>query len=308
MKLALTDLRSLAVFRSVVEHNGFAGAQVALGLSQSAVSFHIKALEDRLGFRLCRRGRGGFELTDRGTIVHERSNALFLGLNAFESEVGKLRNRIVGTLRLGLVDNTVTENALPIPRLIDRICRRAPEGRVDIQIDTPDQLSASLAAGDLDAAILPETGLAAGIKASRLHDERHSLYCGASHPLYAVPDDTLDVARISAHPFVARPYANMRELRHFPDAEVRASASNMEAQAMFILSGHYLGYLPDHYAKSHVAGGLMRPLLGDRAAITSTFVIATRTGERASDILDLFVQELIAAISERIHLKGDPAR
>ena len=74
MQVSNSDLTSLAVFRSVVEHRGFLGAQVALGLSQSAVSFHIKGLEQRLGFRLCRRGRSGFELTDRGAIVYDQSN------------------------------------------------------------------------------------------------------------------------------------------------------------------------------------------------------------------------------------------
>jgi DNA-binding transcriptional LysR family regulator len=73
MQISNPDLTSLAVFRSVVEHRSFLGAQVALGLSQSAVSFHIKGLEQRLGFRLCRRGRSGFELTDRGAIVYEQS-------------------------------------------------------------------------------------------------------------------------------------------------------------------------------------------------------------------------------------------
>ena len=106
MQLAQSDLRSLAVFRAVVEHKSFLGAQIALGLSQSAISFHIKALEDRLGFKLCRRGRSGFDLTDRGAIVHERSKALFLALNAFESDIGTLKNRITGTLRLGPVSYT----------------------------------------------------------------------------------------------------------------------------------------------------------------------------------------------------------
>ncbi len=56
MQVSNSDLTSLTVFRSVVEHRGFLGAQVALGLSQSAVSFHIKGLEQRLGFRLMQAG------------------------------------------------------------------------------------------------------------------------------------------------------------------------------------------------------------------------------------------------------------
>ncbi|MGO8271776.1 LysR family transcriptional regulator [Rhizobium ruizarguesonis] len=64
MLLAQSDLRSFTVFRAVVDHKSFLGSQIALGLSQSAVSFHIKALEDRLGFKLCQRGRSVFECTD----------------------------------------------------------------------------------------------------------------------------------------------------------------------------------------------------------------------------------------------------
>lgn len=164
MQLAQSDLRSLAVFRAVVEHKSFLGAQITLGLSQSAVSFHIKALEDRLGFKLCRRGRSGFELTDRGALVHERSKVLFLALNAFESDIGTLKNRITGTLRLGLVDNTITDHDLPIHRIIARISEKAPEARIELVIDTPDALLSEIANGGLDIALLPETLPYQGLK------------------------------------------------------------------------------------------------------------------------------------------------
>ncbi len=39
MQMSNLDLTSLTVFGAVAEHRGFLGAQVALGLSQSAVSF-----------------------------------------------------------------------------------------------------------------------------------------------------------------------------------------------------------------------------------------------------------------------------
>ena len=73
MRLSPADFRSLMVFRAIVEHRGFTGAQLALGMSQSTVSFHLKSLEERLGFQLCRRGRGGFKLSERGQEVFERS-------------------------------------------------------------------------------------------------------------------------------------------------------------------------------------------------------------------------------------------
>jgi DNA-binding transcriptional LysR family regulator len=301
MQLAQSDLRSLAVFRAVVEHKSFLGAQITLGLSQSAVSFHIKALEDRLGFKLCRRGRSGFELTDRGALVHERSKVLFLALNAFESDIGTLKNRITGTLRLGLVDNTITDHDLPIHRIIARISEKAPEARIELVIDTPDALLSEIANGGLDIALLPETQPYQGLKLSHFREEAHSLYCAKGHPLFHLPETELSVERIEAFDFVVRPYANMRELQYFPAARARASASNMEAQAMFVMSGHYVGYLPDHYADDWVQKGIFRSLMAAKTRIQSTFVIATRSAEKPSTVLDFFIRELAGFASETFH-------
>ena len=302
MQVADTDLRSLAVFRAVVEHRSFLGAQVALGLSQSTVSFHIKALEDRLGLTLCRRGRGGFELTDRGAVVYERSKQLFLALDAFESGVGVLKRRITGTLRLGLVDNTITDPDLPIHRLIEVFGRKAPDAVLTVAIDVPEALLAELGNGGIDIAILPETQRYRGLKFSPLRDERHSLYCAVSHPLF----ERLGVTRadVAQHGFVVRTYANSLELQHFPTAAARAYASNMEAQALFILSGRYLGYLPDHYAKTWVDRGAMRSILAESTFIDSPFFIVARAADRPTVLRDLFMTELIGLASERAHLRG----
>ncbi|MCW8060533.1 LysR family transcriptional regulator [Agrobacterium tumefaciens] len=302
MLLAQSDLRSLTVFRAVVDHKSFLGAQIALGLSQSAISFHIKALEDRLGFKLCQRGRSGFELTDRGAIVHERSKGLFLALNAFESDIGALKNRITGTLRLGLVDNTITDSDLPIHRVIARISERAPEARVELAIDTPDALLSEIANGGLDIALLPETQAYQGLKLSRFRAEIHSLYCAQGHPLFRQAEAELTIEHIETFDFVVRPYANMRELQFFPKARARAIASNMEAQAMFVMSGHYLGYLPDHYARDWVQKGRFRQLMPEETRIHSTFVIATRSTEKPSTILDFFIRELAGIASEAVHM------
>ena len=56
-RLSKTDLHLLAVFMTVVERGGFAAAQVSLNVGQSTVSRHIGDLENRLGMRLCQRGR-----------------------------------------------------------------------------------------------------------------------------------------------------------------------------------------------------------------------------------------------------------
>lgn len=302
MIVADSDLRALAVFRSVVEHRGFLGAQVALGLSQSAVSFHIKALEERLGFTLCRRGRGGFELTDRGALVFERSTNLFRALSDFEAEVGALRNRVGGALRLGLVDNTITDEELPIHRVIAALVRKAPDVVVHLAIDTPEGLlSAMGSGGSVDIAILPETQAYPGLRFTPLKTETHLIYCAWGHPLFAMPDAAATAEALLAHPFVARAYANLRELNELQGAQVRSRVSNMEAQAMMILSGAFLGFLPEHFARRWVKAGVMRALAPGRWKVNSQFVLASRVGGRQPAAVGLFIEELVALASERAH-------
>src|SRR5450432_1060626 len=59
------DIRLLRVFAKVVEAGGFSAAQIELNVSQSTISTHMTALEQRLRVRLCERGRSGFRLTEK---------------------------------------------------------------------------------------------------------------------------------------------------------------------------------------------------------------------------------------------------
>lgn len=306
MRLSPSDLRSLHVFRAVVEHHGFVGAQAALNMPQPAVSLHVKALEERVGFRLCRRGRSGFALTEKGALFYEGSKTLFAALAAFESGVGELRHEISGTLRLGLVDNTVTDPDLPLDDVLHDFLRKARQSRVEIVVGTPEVLVAELTNGGVDLAILPETAKVKGLNYSAFHHEDHSLYCGSRHPLASSPAEVSPQTAI-AQRFVVRPYANLRELQHFPGAVIGAHASNMEAQAMFVLSGHFLGYLPDHFAARWVAEGRLIALMRESTWLRSAFFVVTRENEHRSVLLRTFVQELISKRLARLQSAG-PAK
>lgn len=299
MRLSSADLKSLAVFRAVVEHGGFIGAQAVLNLGQPAVSFHIKALEDRVGFRVCHRGRAGFALTEKGEMVYEHSKTLFSALADYESILGELRHTITGTLRLGLVDNTITDPELPIHEVVRSFLRQAKQARLEISIGVPEQLVTEMGNGGLDIAIIPETRRYKGLKFSAFYEEIHSLYASTTHPLWK--ESMIDHALVERHAFVVRPYANLRELQYFPSAPIGATASNMEAQAMFVLSGHFLGYLPDHYAKRWVGEGNVRPVLPETTRLASPFYIVTPERERRSLLLRTFIRELVSRSWARAH-------
>ena len=297
MRLSPADFRSLMVFRAIVEHRGFTGAQLSLGMSQSTVSFHLKSLEERLGFQLCRRGRGGFKLSERGQEVFERSKGLVAAVSNFESTLGELRHRIVGTLRVGFVDNTITNPDIPLDDIILACLKAAPDAEIQLTIANPEILIAEIVNGGIDIAVTPQIDMVGGFRQMHFYDEAHSLYCGDRHSLFG-SERQPRTAEVEAYGFVTRPYANKRELHHFPNARVRAHASNMEAQAAFILSGHLIGYLPDHFAARWVSSGRMRALL-PAARIKSPFVFLSSGDTSPPPLMRLFIREVTARASAK---------
>jgi DNA-binding transcriptional LysR family regulator len=304
MRLSASDIRALRVFRSVVEHGGFTGAQLALSMSQSTISFQINALEQRLGFSLCQRGRRGFALTDRGSAVYDYSHSLTSALSSFEQQLGELRSRATGVLRVGIVDATVTDTALGLDDVIDQFIRKASEVDLRITIGSPEQLIADIAKGGIDCAISPRIKLLPGYAQTEFHHEINSLYCSERHPLFG--KKVVTKADVEAAQVVVRPYANKSELQYIPDARVGAYASNIEAQAMYILSGHFLGYLPDHMTVMFREKNRLKALLVPEAQIRSPFVIISPKHKKASLSQRIFTQELRRRVASSGQRPVDP--
>jgi len=145
-----TDIRLLKVFRAVVECGGMAAAELELNIGRSTISRHVKDLEQRLGLVLCRRGRGGFALTDEGRRVHADTLQLLAALDAFRSHVGQMHGELTGALRLGLFDKTVTNPAARIDRALRAFRERAPQVRLELTVGALNVLEPGVIRATLD--------------------------------------------------------------------------------------------------------------------------------------------------------------
>ena len=97
---------------------------------------------------------------------------------------------------------------------------------------------------------------------------------------------------IACHDFIVRSYANKSEINFYPDAQVRIQSSTMEAQAILILSGRVIGYLPEHFARQWEDNGQMRRLNSPAERYASPLVIVSKLDQRISSIQRLFIKEL----------------
>jgi DNA-binding transcriptional LysR family regulator len=125
------DLRHLVTFRTVVDKRSFSQAAEELEISQPAVSFQIRSLEERLGHRLLDRTGRRVTVTEAGEIVYRYAKRM-IGLEAeLEREMGEVGSRIAGRLVLG---SSTGPGELVLPRLLGAFSRAHPDVRVSLVV------------------------------------------------------------------------------------------------------------------------------------------------------------------------------
>lgn len=284
------DLRLLRVFTALVEAGGFPDAQVNLNLSQPTLSTHLASLERKLGGQLCERGRGGFRLTPFGEATYAAARRLFEDVDAFQSRIGADRQRLVGRLRVGIVDGVVTNPDLGLQTALNRYMAYAADVFVDLELGTPLDLEHALMDGRRDVIIGPLSQKAPGLSYAPLCREPHALYCGKDHVLF--DKAAIRHADIEEAMFSVRRYRHLDDLYRVGHPRASASILHMEAQAMLILSGRFVGYLPRHIGDHWADRGEMRAIRPESYGFESQHFIATRRPKGEAPHIDAFVQEL----------------
>jgi LysR family transcriptional regulator, transcriptional activator for bauABCD operon len=290
--IADVDLRLLRVFNAIVQANGFSAAEETLGMTQATISVHMRNLEDRLGVRLCERGRGGFFLTEAGRQVHSATLDLFGSLQRFHGAVADARGDLTGDLTFGTVDAMASNERLSLDRAMAAFNARAPRVRLFIDIASPQDLARGLLTGRYQVALMPTDQPPAKMESVEVFRERQNLYCGRGHPLFGAADADLTNDRLAAQPFAGRSY--MTEAARCGIAfEQQAVTAHMEGTLLLLLSGAYVGFLPDHFAAPHEAAGRLRALAADRVSFNDTFHIVYPRN-RPTRAVELLVETIIA--------------
>jgi DNA-binding transcriptional LysR family regulator len=94
------DWDKLKVFHAAAEAGSFTHAGEQLGLSQSAVSRQVSALEQELGVSLFHRHARGLILTEQGELLHRTAHDVFMKLEAVRAKLTDSRERPNGELRV----------------------------------------------------------------------------------------------------------------------------------------------------------------------------------------------------------------
>ena len=289
------DIRLLKIYRSVVECGGFSAAENVLGIGRSAISQQMNDLEQRLGLRLCQRGRAGFSLTEEGREVYHSALQLLSALESFRTEVNGLHQNLRGELKIGLTDNLVTLPHMRITHALAELKDRGPDVRINIRMIAPSQVEHGVLDGSLHVGVVPQTIALSGLEYQPLYSERSLLYCAVGHPLFYADDHQIDDDRLNSQEAITPTFRLPADIQaHYQALHCTASASDREGMAFLILTGRYIGYLPDHYASFWVQQGRLRALKPRQRFYDLSLSWVTRKGRRPNLVLESFLDSLAA--------------
>ncbi|MBD7953658.1 LysR family transcriptional regulator [Stenotrophomonas sp. Sa5BUN4] len=127
--MATDNLTHLAAFAAVARHRSFRRAAAELALSTSAVSYAIRALEERLGVGLFHRTTRSVSLTEAGQRLMERLQPALGQVSDALEEMNQFRATPAGLLRINAARAAVPTQLSP--RLADFL-RAHPDVRIEV--------------------------------------------------------------------------------------------------------------------------------------------------------------------------------
>src|SRR6266700_837196 len=146
------DLYDLAAFAVVAEQGSFTRAAAQLGLSQSALSHAMKALEERLGVRLLSRTTRSVSTTEAGQTLLRSLRPALEEITSGVDAVGALRGKPSGPVRITATKHAVSTVVMP---LLPRFLASHPDIRIDMIVDdnltdiVADRIDAGIRFGDI---------------------------------------------------------------------------------------------------------------------------------------------------------------
>jgi len=280
------NIRQLQIFEAVARLQSYARAQQELGISVSAISNAMSQLEGQLGFSVCQRGRGGFALTEKGQLYLQQAIRVLSELNELERQSSLLKGEQSGTICISTLDSIETETALSLPVVLRSFSDKFPNVHIKLIIRTPAEQLSGVLNNHIDLAIGSFHSRVHNIISEPLYREQHWLYCNDLHPFFY--SRQLDKEQISQSALVTRSYWNTSDLRHRGFTKGSATVESVDAQLLLILSGKYIGYLPEHYALPWIKENRLRVLLPNEFGFQSPFSAICKRGRSNEPYLKEF--------------------
>ncbi|ARN19588.1 LysR family transcriptional regulator [Piscinibacter gummiphilus] len=191
-------LRSLRIFDAAASTSSFSRAAEMLGMTQSAVSQQIRALEDEVKVKLFDTQARPIRLTDAGRELLRHARLVLSQVNVAMDSLNSLDGQFRGQLQIG----AVSPANYFLPAIIAAFRKEYPEMGAKINLGQRDDLLAMLSAHQLDLVISGYPSSETDVQAEVFARHPHCLVASIDHPMASRRN--IEWAELRDEPFIAR--------------------------------------------------------------------------------------------------------
>ncbi|MEP3199984.1 MAG: LysR family transcriptional regulator [Lentilitoribacter sp.] len=289
----IRDLKSLAVFHAVVQHNGFAKAARELKLTPTGVSQHVSKLEASLNTTLMYRSTRSLSLTEKGKLVADMAAEMMSAVEKGYEQLSDQGVSLSGKLHISIPSFTADHTLLPA---IWEFAQRHKS--VDFVIDASDTL-VDLTRDGFDLAIRFGSLEASAMKARKIGTFNVITFCAAAYLENNTAPETPQQlsklayvslgAKLKQHTF----YQGKSKVAFTPSNE-QVEINSVEHVLQAVKSGLGYSYLPESVCEEGLKSGELVKLIPNWE-IKPFGIYAVRPKDaRATDLSAKLVEHLVA--------------
>ncbi|HEX8962133.1 MAG TPA: LysR family transcriptional regulator [Rhodocyclaceae bacterium] len=222
--------RRLQVFHAVAKQLSFTKAAEVLFMTQPAVTFQIKQLEEHFNTRLFDRGHGRISLTPAGELVLMYAEKILNLSSEMDVRLGEMTGEIGGSL---LVGASMTIAEFMLPRILGEFKSLHPNVRPRLVVANSESIETRVAEHTLDIGFIESPSHQPNLQTENCCDDELMVICSPKFPL--AKSKEIAPPQLIEHPFVSRePGSGTRE---FIDAYLRKAGIQPEDMQLVMEMG-----------------------------------------------------------------------
>jgi len=191
--------RRLQVFHAVAKHLSFTKAAEALFMTQPAVTFQVKQLEEHFNTRLFERGHGRNSLTSAGQLVLEYAEKILALSAELDLRLKEMTGEVGGLLLVG-ASTTIAEFLLP--QVLGDFKSKYPKVQPRLTVANSETVENRVAEHTLDIGFIEAPSHRDSVATDVCCEDELQAVCAPSHPLARLKSATLK--QLVQYPFISR--------------------------------------------------------------------------------------------------------
>lgn len=191
--------RRLQVFHAVAKHLSFTKAADALFMTQPAVTFQIRQLEEHFNIRLFDRARGHVALTNAGVMMLDYAERIIALSAELDTRMKELTGQLAGPLLIG-ASTTIADFLLP--QVLGEFKARFPAVLPRLFMANSEAVQARVAERSLDVGFIEGDSHLPSLVSDVCCEDELKVVCAPSHPLAKLQSVT--PASLMEHAYLSR--------------------------------------------------------------------------------------------------------